>query len=385
MKALRKFWNENYKKGKKKNNKQGKNKNEKLTIENIEQNLENEKIIKEENENQNSKANSENSNINSEELNQITKEIEDININETKKEDSISSISEEDEYIYTNKKENLDEIKQDFLNNKEAKDFLNNRGKINNNKNDYYTTINGQLNNPNNPFIEAKDILYSEKKRESESQNYNIEKINIEPELKGEKGKELINPENNLKKNPKKLDKSNAKEINGKDIYLDENNLKGDIKAGNYWYTKFSFLDKQFYIMTKTSVAEKNDDIIYYCNMHNTTIESNESYKNGRKKKMPKCNARIYYNKAEKKYYLETEHSEYCNNKVKEKYTNDVDLNAAINNYKNFKEELIKFLNLNPIIKYTDFKEKATKLYYKNNCQFKILENTFKNIYYNRR
>ena len=221
MKALRKFWNENYKKGKKKNNKQGKNKNEKITIENIEQNLENEKIIKEENENQNSKTNSENSNINSEELNQITKEIEDININETKKEDSISSISEEDEYIYTNKKENLDEIKQDFLNNKEAKDFLNNRGKINNNKNDYYTTINGQLNNPNNPFIETKDILYSEKKRESESQNYNIEKINIEPELKGEKGKELINPENNLKKNPKKLDKLNAKEINGKDIYLD--------------------------------------------------------------------------------------------------------------------------------------------------------------------
>ena len=121
-----------------------------------------EKIIKEENENQNSKTNSKNSNINSEELNQITKEIEDININETKKEDSISSISEEDEYIYTNKKENLDEIKQDFLNNKEAKDFLNNRGKINNNKNYYYTTINGQLNNPNNPFIETKDILYSE-------------------------------------------------------------------------------------------------------------------------------------------------------------------------------------------------------------------------------
>ena len=85
----------------------------------------------------------------------------------------------------------------------------------------------------------------------------------------------------------------------------------------------------------------------------------------------------------EKKYYLETENSEYCNNKVNEKYTNDLDLNAAINNYKNFKDELIKFLNLNPIIKYTDFKEKATKLYYKNNCQFKILENTFKNIYYN--
>ena len=99
--------------------------------------------------------------------------------------------------------------------------------------------------------------------------------------------------------------------------------------------------------------------------MHNTTIESNETYKNDRKKKMTKFNARIYYNKAEKKYYLETEHSEYCNNKVKEKYSNDVDLNAVINNYKNFKDELIKFLNLNQKIKYIDFKEKASELYYK--------------------
>ena len=44
---------------------------------------------------------------------------------------------------------------------------------------------------------------------------------------------------------------------------------------------------------------------------------------------------------------------------------------------------MIKFLNLNPIIKYKEYKEKATRLYYKNNCQFKILDNTFKNIYYN--
>ena len=63
-----------------------------------------------------------------------------------------------------------------------------------------------ELNNPNNPFIETKDILNSGKEKELESENYNKEKINIEPELKGEKGNELINSKNNLKKNPKKLD-----------------------------------------------------------------------------------------------------------------------------------------------------------------------------------
>ena len=129
--------------------------------------------------------------------------------------------------------------------------------------------------------------------------------------------------------------------------------IKGDIKSGNHWYTKFSCLNKQFYMMIKNSVAEKNDDIIYYCNMHNSTINSDELYENSRKKKIPKCSTRIYYIKTEKKFYLESEHSEYYNNKAKQMYSNAADLNATINNYKNFKDELIKFLNLNSIIKCT--------------------------------
>ena len=114
--------------------------------------------------------------------------------------------------------------------------------------------------------------------------------------------------------------------------------------------------------------------------MHNTTIESNELYENGRKKKMSKCNARVYYNKTEKKYYLETEYSEYCNNKVKEKYNNNADLNAAINNYKKFKDELIKFLNLNPIIKYMILKKKQQNYTIKiiaNSKYWKILSKIF--------
>ena len=38
--------------------------------------------------------------------------------------------------------------------------------------------------------------------------------------------------------------------------------IKGDIKFGNYWYTKFSCLDRRSYKITKNSVPKKNDDII---------------------------------------------------------------------------------------------------------------------------
>ena len=40
-------------------------------------------------------------------------------------------------------------------------------------------------------------------------------------------------------------------------------------------------------------------------------------------------------------------------------------------------------MNEHPVIKYSEFKKKAIKFYYKNNCNFTININTFKNIYYN--
>ena len=52
-------------------------------------------------------------------------------------------------------------------------------------------------------------------------------------------------------------------------------------------------------------------------------------------------------------------------------------------NYKHFRQNLLKYLESNPIIKYTEFKKKATSYYYKYDCNFKINTNTFKNIYYN--
>ena len=51
--------------------------------------------------------------------------------------------------------------------------------------------------------------------------------------------------------------------------------------------------------------------------------------------------------------------------------------------YKHFRTNLIEYLEKNPLIKYSEFKLKDTKYYYKNECNFEIHTNTFKNLYYN--
>jgi len=102
-----------------------------------------------------------------------------------------------------------------------------------------------------------------------------------------------------------------------------------------------------------------------------------------KKLKIRKCNSRLYYEKEKKEYYLETEHSKFCEDHKKQKFENLADINVEVKNYKSFRKDLIEYLDFNPIIKYTDFKIRANKLYYKNKCNFEIKDNTFKNIYYN--
>ena len=45
-------------------------------------------------------------------------------------------------------------------------------------------------------------------------------------------------------------------------------------------------------------------------------------------------------------------------------------------------EELINFLNLNPVISFHDFAKKGRNIYNKNNCNFTFNKNTYSNIYY---
>ena len=64
-------------------------------------------------------------------------------------------------------------------------------------------------------------------------------------------------------------------------------------------------------------------------------------------------------------------------------YDNIGNINKEIDNYKNFRKVLIEYLNLNPLIKYLDFRKYVSELYEKTNCSFNIENYTFSNIYYN--
>ena len=76
------------------------------------------------------------------------------------------------------------------------------------------------------------------------------------------------------------------------------------------------------------------------------------------------------------------DHSERCKYIMNQKFENYQSLNEEISNYKNFREHLIEFLKLNPIITYREFTKEAQKIYDENKCNFEIKKNTFSNIFY---
>ena len=79
--------------------------------------------------------------------------------------------------------------------------------------------------------------------------------------------------------------------------------------------------------MTRKDKAQIYTYIIYYCNLHNTTINSTLIDNNGRKIKIPKCKARIYYEKNKEAFYFETGNSLFCENRKKPNYENLADIN----------------------------------------------------------
>ena len=100
--------------------------------------------------------------------------------------------------------------------------------------------------------------------------------------------------------------------------------------------------------------------------MHSTTIDSDKYNEKGKKVKSPKCYAGKYYYK--KKILCIGIIQIYAIKKYAH-FENYADITAEINNYS---QELLQFLNLNPIIKYSEFKKKDLKYYYKNKYNFKI-------------
>lgn len=161
--------------------------------------------------------------------------------------------------------ENINDIKTEFIDSKENKDFISSKGhKINPDLNEY-TTLNGSLNNITNPFIyeqeniknkeksinnnniTAKDTYIKEEKFYDNSivlkQNNLIKENNKEYSNNIEKkDNNLINKFND--KPPYSYNEENAKEIDNKWIITkieDKITEYSKKDKDNYWYKKLLF------------------------------------------------------------------------------------------------------------------------------------------------
>ena len=110
----------------------------------------------------------------------------------------------------------------------------------------------------------------------------------------------------------------------------------------------------------------------YYCTNHRiNTISKKLLFKNN------PCNGKITSKRNDLNFYLQIEHNEICNNKNPKIYDNTANVTSNAHAFSNYKEELIKFLNLNPLITFTNFKTYAIKKYLKGEFDCSIKKTLF--------
>ena len=238
----------------------------------------------------------------------------------------------------------------------------------------------------NNKYLEIKNEEPESNENEEiiSDNNKETDKIQYENSLKKESNKKEAEKEGDKSKYddnnpPKYFLINNSKKIDKKLLFKDEvKNQKFNI----YVYS-LELLGKKFNRTTKRKDIPHVEYIYYYCINHRTMKESNVLNSKGKIKRISLCNARIIYVKNNDEFYTDWDHSTFCKNEVIIQYENKGEIEEEINNYKNMKKAMIKYLNSHPMISCKEFITKGYKIYHKNNCKFKIERYTFKNIYYN--
>ena len=187
--------------------------------------------------------------------------------------------------------------------------------------------------------------------------------------------------DNNLKDNlPNKYFMINsAKKINKKEILDNDNKELNEAFNLNYSIT---WLGKKYFRMTRKKDLNRLNYIYYYCSNHRTMKNSKELNSKGNIKRVSYCNSRIVYDKQMKEFYTDVEHSSLCKNQKIPEYENLGDINEEIENYKEMKLALYKYLNSHPMVTCKKFIKKGYDIYNKNKCKFDVKNYTFKNIYY---
>jgi uncharacterized protein with FMN-binding domain len=175
---------------------------------------------------------------------------------------------------------------------------------------------------------------------------------------------------------------SENKELN--DIYLIdplfiEYTKKYSDYKNTWWPVKVTYGGKKYYVASHTSYLNnpKTNVLYYFCVNHrlNTPYKKmlfgNKNY-----------NGKLKFIRNTNEFYIIHKHNEICDIKNKKVYDNLANIEKEINNFSNYKEALISFLNKNPLIGYNAFKKKAVNIYLKNEYEFCIKKNTLTNIYY---
>ena len=136
--------------------------------------------------------------------------------------------------------------------------------------------------------------------------------------------------------------------ING--VFIEKENIIFNDSANNKYYQNIIYGGKKFYLMTNKNNIEKCKQLYYYCSNHRTSKFSGIFDNNNKKKRISICDGKILYDKTSKNFYFMKVHSDRCKEIMKQKFDNYQSINLEISNYKNFRDNLIEFLKLNPII-----------------------------------
>ena len=130
----------------------------------------------------------------------------------------------------------------------------------------------------------------------------------------------------------------------------------------------------------KGLINKNHNKIIYYCTNHflNTMKKKLQFKKNP-------CKGRVEFLRNEKNFYFSHLHNSICDSTNRPIYDNLADVTNNVYNFTEYKQKLLEYLNLHPLITYEKFKLYASKLFLANDFDFIVRKNTFANIFYPRR
>ena len=82
------------------------------------------------------------------------------------------------------------------------------------------------------------------------------------------------------------------------------------------------------------------------------------------------CNRQIEFDRNKEAFFMTCNHNELCDGKNPKHYDNIGDIQKNVYAFADFKNELISYLNIHPLILFQVFKKLATKHFLNNKCDF---------------